>query len=223
MKIRSLQSNQRIPLIIHPLYKQTHLPKHYCFSHLHYSTIFFFQKNLIVQFHLETSIFNPIRRYQYPFQSTMKHTFLLLLLISIVYSQIQWGPCPPMVTKTTDIATQIVERVRDQLHKKFPDPLEVWGPVDTQLLQQVPTPQCANISVPLDWNNPTGPKIKYFIRRFRALADRKKGQLWMQQGGPGMYFSGEFILIFRWLWNSFFDLWSKNVGTTWWNYGYYCT
>jgi hypothetical protein len=93
-----------------------------------------------------------------------------------------------MKLATTSIATQTFEHVRDQLHKKFPDPLNVWGPIDTELLKQAPEPECANISVPLDWDRPSGPKIKYFIRRFKALPDRKKGQLWMQQGGPGMLF-----------------------------------
>lgn len=53
--------------------------------------------------------------------------------------------------------------------------------------------QCAKVSVPLVWGSDSSSdsarKITFFVKRFPAAKDRRVGQVWLQQGGPGM--SGE--------------------------------
>jgi len=106
------------------------------------------------------------------------------ILISTIYSQVHWETCPPEFTTTADIADQIVQDIREKIHN-LPDPLEVWAPMNPTVLHQAPIPECAYVLVPLNWNNPQGSKIKYFIRRFKASPGIKKGLLWIQNGGPG--------------------------------------
>ncbi len=45
--------------------------------------------------------------------------------------------------------------------------------------------KCVNAAVPLDWDDPTSPKINVFVKRIPAAAQPARGQLWILQGGPG--------------------------------------
>lgn len=44
---------------------------------------------------------------------------------------------------------------------------------------------CATIPVPLDWNDPNGAKIDFFVKKIPAEEQPARGQLWMLNGGPG--------------------------------------
>lgn len=48
-----------------------------------------------------------------------------------------------------------------------------------------PQAECATIQVPLAANNPNGPTIDYFVKRFRTSSGKGSRALWMLQGGPG--------------------------------------
>ena len=45
--------------------------------------------------------------------------------------------------------------------------------------------ECVKLNVPLDWDDPTGPAINYFIKRSLAKTQPARGQVWILQGGPG--------------------------------------
>ena len=45
--------------------------------------------------------------------------------------------------------------------------------------------ECATIKVPLDWSDPDGPKIDFFVKRLPAVMQPSRGQLWFLNGGPG--------------------------------------
>lgn len=45
--------------------------------------------------------------------------------------------------------------------------------------------ECAKTEVPLDWSNPSGKKISYFLKRVPAKQQPARGQVWLLQGGPG--------------------------------------
>ncbi len=44
---------------------------------------------------------------------------------------------------------------------------------------------CATIPVPLDWNDPTGETIDFFVKKIPATDPVPRGQLWFLNGGPG--------------------------------------
>lgn len=45
--------------------------------------------------------------------------------------------------------------------------------------------ECANVDVPLDWDNPGGRRANFFIKRVRGTAPGPHKQMWLLQGGPG--------------------------------------
>lgn len=45
--------------------------------------------------------------------------------------------------------------------------------------------ECVTAEVPLDWNDPAGAKISFFVKRIPAAVQPARGQLWVLQGGPG--------------------------------------
>ncbi|MBX3191827.1 MAG: alpha/beta fold hydrolase [Labilithrix sp.] len=45
--------------------------------------------------------------------------------------------------------------------------------------------ECANITVPLDWNDPGGRRVTYFVKRLPGTSSGAHKQLWLLQGGPG--------------------------------------
>lgn len=47
------------------------------------------------------------------------------------------------------------------------------------------TAECAHTEVPLDWDNPSGRTIDYFVKRIPAPQQPARGQAWLLQGGPG--------------------------------------
>jgi pimeloyl-ACP methyl ester carboxylesterase len=58
--------------------------------------------------------------------------------------------------------------------------------VDAQFTRCDPNVACANVPVPLDYANPTGPKINLFVSRRRARSlDKRIGVLFVNPGGPG--------------------------------------
>ena len=44
--------------------------------------------------------------------------------------------------------------------------------------------ECANITVPLDWENQAGDTIKIYVKRLKSLLKAKR-QMWWLEGGPG--------------------------------------
>lgn len=55
---------------------------------------------------------------------------------------------------------------------------------------------CATIPVPLDWNDPNGDTIDFFVKKLPAAMPPARGQLWLLNGGPGYSgadFEGRFI------------------------------
>ncbi len=48
------------------------------------------------------------------------------------------------------------------------------------------TAECAHTEVPLDWDDPSGARIDYFVKRIPALQQPARGQAWLLQGGPGV-------------------------------------
>lgn len=45
--------------------------------------------------------------------------------------------------------------------------------------------ECATIQVPLDWNDPNGRRISYFVQRMPARQQPSRGAIWYLTGGPG--------------------------------------
>lgn len=56
--------------------------------------------------------------------------------------------------------------------------------------------ECAAIKVPLDWSNPDGEKIDFFVKRLLAENQPSRGQLWLLNGGPG-YSGADFEGLFQ--------------------------
>ncbi len=55
---------------------------------------------------------------------------------------------------------------------------------------------CATIPVPLDWDDPTGDSIDFFVKKLPAAMQPARGQLWLLNGGPGYSgadFEGRFV------------------------------
>ena len=64
-----------------------------------------------------------------------------------------------------------------------------------------PVVECAFVKVPLLWDKPNDSRgIEVFIKRVKGPANKKKGQLWILQGGPGG--SGAGLEGFAQLWNT---------------------
>lgn len=63
------------------------------------------------------------------------------------------------------------------------DPEIVWAPCESGLGPSV-LAECATVSLPLDWDTPTGPTIELFVRHTLA-AETPTAQLWYFSGGPG--------------------------------------
>jgi hypothetical protein len=45
--------------------------------------------------------------------------------------------------------------------------------------------ECATVDVPLDWDNPSGRRASFFVKRLRGSAPGPHKQMWLLQGGPG--------------------------------------
>eukprot|EP00005_Dracoamoeba_jomungandri_P006342 CAMPEP_0174261752 /NCGR_PEP_ID=MMETSP0439-20130205/12040_1 /TAXON_ID=0 /ORGANISM="Stereomyxa ramosa, Strain Chinc5" /LENGTH=529 /DNA_ID=CAMNT_0015346299 /DNA_START=51 /DNA_END=1640 /DNA_ORIENTATION=- len=47
------------------------------------------------------------------------------------------------------------------------------------------TAECANITLPLDWNDTSGKAITFFVKKVNCSSGNRKGQVWLLNGGPG--------------------------------------
>lgn len=56
--------------------------------------------------------------------------------------------------------------------------------------------ECATIPVPVDWNDPDGPTIDFFVKKLPAATQPARGQLWLLNGGPG-YSGADFEGMFK--------------------------
>lgn len=54
---------------------------------------------------------------------------------------------------------------------------------------------CSTTKVPVDWNDPEGPKIDFFVKKIPAPQQPPRGQLWLLNGGPG-YSGADFETAF---------------------------
>jgi pimeloyl-ACP methyl ester carboxylesterase len=45
--------------------------------------------------------------------------------------------------------------------------------------------ECANVDVPLGWDNPGGQRANFFVKRLRGSAPGPHKQVWLLEGGPG--------------------------------------
>ncbi len=55
---------------------------------------------------------------------------------------------------------------------------------------------CSTTKVPLDWSDPSGPTIDFFVKKIPAAEQPPRGQLWLLNGGPGYSgadFEGAFV------------------------------
>lgn len=55
---------------------------------------------------------------------------------------------------------------------------------------------CSTTKVPLDWDDPAGPTIDFFVKKIPAAEQPPRGQLWLLNGGPGYSgadFEGGFV------------------------------
>jgi pimeloyl-ACP methyl ester carboxylesterase len=59
-----------------------------------------------------------------------------------------------------------------------------WEKCPTTALQTTGA-QCAQVAVPLDWEDDESETIELFVHKTEASADEKKGMLWILDGGPG--------------------------------------
>jgi pimeloyl-ACP methyl ester carboxylesterase len=66
-----------------------------------------------------------------------------------------------------------------------------WQPCDLftgeqpdPLPEDIPETECAEIEVPVFWNNPDGNKITLFLKRAKAR-EARRGSIWILTGGPG--------------------------------------
>lgn len=57
--------------------------------------------------------------------------------------------------------------------------------------------QCATESVPLDWDDPTGPVIEIVLRKVLPISGTTKRQVWLLNGGPGYSGDGLNDYVFR--------------------------
>ncbi|GAB2751718.1 alpha/beta hydrolase [Amycolatopsis magusensis] len=57
-----------------------------------------------------------------------------------------------------------------------------WTPCPEEFGRKV---ECAEVSVPRDYDDPAGPQIKVAISRQKATSDRRRGILLLNPGGPG--------------------------------------
>ena len=65
-----------------------------------------------------------------------------------------------------------------------------WRNCSTKL---VPSLQCANLDVPVDWNKPSGSTLTLFINKLPAKSpDKRIGNLYFAPGGPG-YSASEYV------------------------------
>ncbi len=97
----------------------------------------------------------------------MKTTFIVLLLIFVLNIHslvIEWGPCPIEELKENTI---------------FTGP---WSFTQTKQIKVNLTTECATIKVPAEYDKPEGPKIDLFVKKYKAAANPKRGQLYLVPG-----------------------------------------
>eukprot|EP01080_Neovahlkampfia_damariscottae_P011291 gene11291-4102_t len=116
--------------------------------------------------------------------------FICLLLCGLLNAQVQvnWGKCPQIhSTEESEIPS---------LTPKFDKNL---------FLSKL---ECAYTTVPSSWKNPNGKNFTYFVRRLKA--ENKKGQMWINDGGPGgsanWQIFGQISLYFYELLNREYDI-----------------
>jgi pimeloyl-ACP methyl ester carboxylesterase len=82
--------------------------------------------------------------------------------------------------EVSDAAPDPAFETMDDVPSDVPWTLTVdWSPCTEY---KTPT-ECAAVEVPLDWDDPAGPRIQVYVRR---LVGTRPGQLWLLQGGPGL-------------------------------------
>jgi hypothetical protein len=87
---------------------------------------------------------------------------IFLLFIKVQLQAIEWGPCP----------------ADEPVVSSFSAPWNIFQkPTKTNL-----TTECATIKVPAEYEKPEGPKIDLFIKKFKATANPKRGQLFLAAG-----------------------------------------
>src|SRR5437879_4442381 len=72
-----------------------------------------------------------------------------------------------------------------------PDPGIAWGRCSNATLKRYPTlrftgAQCGYLSVPLDYSDPAGPRIRPAVSRIRHTGRDYKGVVIVNPGGPGV-------------------------------------
>jgi len=101
---------------------------------------------------------------------------LLVLLASLVVGgavsqSVSWSPCP-LYSNTSVSGSFSVHGGESEL-----------------------TADCANLSLPLDWSSTSSTKIQIFVKRVNSASGKRKGQLWLLNGGPGGSGAGMEVLI----------------------------
>lgn len=61
-----------------------------------------------------------------------------------------------------------------------------WGPCGGDSLAHL---DCGTLEVPMNWDNPSGPKISLSMNRVKTNAKRKIGTIFFNPGGPGKFYS----------------------------------
>ena len=89
---------------------------------------------------------------------------------------------------TADVHTSRADSIDGSIQPTGTDAATVdgsieWGPCDDPNAED-PALQCATLTVPLDYDNPTGDSIDLALIRFPATGDRK-GVVLLNPGGPG--------------------------------------
>lgn len=62
----------------------------------------------------------------------------------------------------------------------------VWTPCPLYTDGDGDDAECAEIAVPLRWDEPDGETITFFVKRKLAATQPSRGQLWLLNGGPGL-------------------------------------
>merc|ERR1711988_1248278 len=109
--------------------------------------------------------------------SLLKTTTLALLTLSVLVS---CGPAYfPSNVGVTWIGCEVYTNLSLYGNDTSPIPPLPWPPAPINT-----TAECANLSVPLNYENPNK-TITLFVKKVNALEQPSKGQLWLLQGGPG--------------------------------------
>ncbi len=92
-------------------------------------------------------------------------------------------PLGPIAPVTESAAYDLgADPAKDERWAKFYDQRAEWGECERA---EYSTAECATIDVPLKWNEPGGATLSLLLTRLPAKADKPKGSLLVNPGGPG--------------------------------------